>query len=290
MMQKKLNRGIRAAMFVLLTAVTMSANAGEMRRIVSDYEITPNQGTGIVRAFFYGPNTVIELEAPPDTFSAVDEKGASLEFEHEGRFIRLVDRPAVFTITFSGRAATFRSRDEVARVKPALVAAVEPTPTMPAAWAATATTAPATTAPATSSPATIEPATTASTASAANASATNTQPKETIDTTTSLSKNESEHTAAPVEKWEVLASDQWLSQTLKRWGEKAGWGVSWEARDFPTTFTPAYEMTFEEAVLQLVLGVAESDAPVTADFRDDGKNRIVRIIKFEGNSNAAHQK
>lgn len=257
-----MKRIIAAALLAWATV----ASAGEMRRVVSDYEITPNQGSGIVRAFYYGPTTVIEFEAPPGSFSAVDQNGNPIEFEPEGRFVRLVDRPSIFTISFAGRAATFRSREEAAKIKPKVVAAGEAGSESDLPFTSNTAPAPA--------PAWAQPA-----------------PVAHLNGGEAETAGEAKESSGPVETWEVLATDQWLSQTVKRWGAKAGWGVSWETRDFPIgEFKPSYHTTFEDAVFQLVLGVSESDAPVMADFRDDGKNKIVRIIKFGGNSNVAHQK
>lgn len=111
------SRCFKLISIVFLTIASYSlASAGEMRRVVSDYEVTPIQGSGIIRAFYYGARTVIEMESPPSALSVVDGNGVPIEFEPEGRFIRLIDRPAVFTLSFSGKAATFRSLADVARL------------------------------------------------------------------------------------------------------------------------------------------------------------------------------
>ncbi len=109
-------RGFHAVCVLVFMQSMASAFAGELRRVVSDYAVTPEKGHGVVRTFFYGPNTVIEFENTPSSFSVVDEQGKQVEFEPEGRFIRLIGRPSVFTAMFSGRAATFRTFAHVAKV------------------------------------------------------------------------------------------------------------------------------------------------------------------------------
>lgn len=267
-----------AGCFFLIVCST-AVLAGDFRRVVSDYQVTPGKGSGIVRAYYYGPNTVIELDEPPNSFSAVDEEGKNLEFEIEGRFVRMTDRPEVFTATFSSRAATLRSQESIARQN-VRQPAPDRTPTIPLAWIDKTTDRSGAKPDAGSAPvkiASAEP-------DAMKAGSSEAQKP------VAVPANDIKAVGGKAPKksvWRVLASDQWYSNTLKRWATEAGWGVSWEVRDFPVdgAFTPSYEDTFEDAVVKMMLGFSDSDTPTMAILIDDGRNKIVRVVRYEGNSN-----
>lgn len=74
-------------------------------------------------------------------------------------------------------------------------------------------------------------------------------------------------TPAPVQQWEVKASDITLARTIERWAASAGYKVKWDAsRNFLIGASDVYTGSFESA-LQTVLasaGIRLSDYPLEA--------------------------
>lgn len=89
----------------------------------------------------------------------------------------------------------------------------------------------------------------------------------------------------PVTTWAVRMEDRTISATLSRWAKDAGWAFSWDApRDFPTAIPAVFSEPFERAVLDVVMAYSTSDSPIKAEFARFGSNKVLRIIKYTGNS------
>jgi hypothetical protein len=89
----------------------------------------------------------------------------------------------------------------------------------------------------------------------------------------------------PIPSWLVRTEDRTISVTLARWALAAGYAFSWDApRDFPTTIPAVFNEPFEKAVLDVVMSYSKSDAPIKAEFTRFGPNKVLRIVKYQGNS------
>lgn len=89
----------------------------------------------------------------------------------------------------------------------------------------------------------------------------------------------------PIPSWLVRTEDRTISVTLARWALAAGYAFSWDApRDFPTTIPAVFNEPFEKAVLDVVMSYSNSDAPIKAEFTRFGPNKVLRIVKYQGNS------
>lgn len=277
MIHRMESAALRALAFVAVLVVSSTASAGEFRRVVSDYAITPQSGLGIIRAFFYGPNAVIEFENPPSSFSAVDAAGKEVEFEPEGRFVRLIGRPTVFTAMFSGKAATFRSFTETAKIPKPTVDELakfdnfysekggnQVTPVAPIVQATPVQ------APVAAAPAPIHQVVAPVYVPQQPASQQVAQPVAAAQIATFALP------PTPKEKWRVQLNDQTLKGTLTRWASTAGWQLSWEVtQDIPVTLTATFEGTFKQAVESVFESLAGSDSPVKGCLYD---NDVLRVV------------
>ncbi|PCE30066.1 hypothetical protein BZL54_23155 [Burkholderia ubonensis subsp. mesacidophila] len=80
-------------------------------------------------------------------------------------------------------------------------------------------------------------------------------------------------------RWQVLASDVTLRQTLIRWAKDAGWQVSWEiGYDYPVQLEGSFAGTFEEAVGQYMASLRYSDYPALACMYE--ANHVVRVLHY----------
>lgn len=278
-MKQLISRALAAVIYcgsIICALSSSNVHSAEMRRVVSDYAITPEAGLGIVRAFYYGPNSVIEFEVPPNSFSAVDAQGKQVEFEPEGRFVRLIGRPTIFTAMFSGKAATFRAFTETARI---------PKPTVDELakfdnFYAGQTAAPTQTNPSqrTTQPA---PQTVAAEPVPVPASVPASSSKQ-LQPATEIAQTKAAATAAihqaPLDhkKWRVQLSDISLKGALMRWSVDAGWQLSWEiTQDIPVTLTATFDGSFEEAASKVFESLAGSDAPMKGCLYD---NNVLRVV------------
>lgn len=76
------------------------------------------------------------------------------------------------------------------------------------------------------------------------------------------------------EIWKVEATDVTLSRTLKRWAEKSGMPVVWDAEQDKPALAGQYEGTFEEAVEKLMIDSKYSRYKVHACAFDN----VIRIL------------
>jgi hypothetical protein len=242
------------------------------------YTITGDPRVAPIQVFDNGKQTWIQFrnpEPPPAIFAVTAAGQAVLTGNRDGQFIILNRVERQLSIALGSARASVRytgnaRADDAAMfgtAVPVKATGIAPSPVPAEQILASRASTPN---PVSAEPAPIAapiPAATAPVAAASPAA----EPKPALD-------------AEPTATWKVLQSDVWLSKTLLRWALAAGWEVSWEARDFPVTVTPTYDGTFRYAVERIALGVSDSDAPITADFRVDGKNKVVRIVRFEGNS------
>lgn len=89
----------------------------------------------------------------------------------------------------------------------------------------------------------------------------------------------------PIVSWQVRTEDRTISVTLARWALAAGYAFSWDApRDFPTSIPAVFNEPFEKAVQDVVMSYSTSDAPIKAEFTRFGPNKVLRIVKYQGNS------
>jgi len=89
----------------------------------------------------------------------------------------------------------------------------------------------------------------------------------------------------PILSWQVRPEDRTISVTLSRWAADAGYAFSWDApRDFPTSIPAVFNEPFEKAVQDVVMSYSTSDAPIKAQFTRFGPNKVLRIVKYQGNS------
>ena len=80
-------------------------------------------------------------------------------------------------------------------------------------------------------------------------------------------------------RWQVLASDVTLRQTLIRWAKDAGWQVSWEiGYDYPVQLEGSFSGTFEDAVGQYMGSLRYSDYPALACMYE--ANHVVRVLHY----------
>jgi hypothetical protein len=77
-----------------------------------------------------------------------------------------------------------------------------------------------------------------------------------------------------VERWTVEVSDGSMSRALKRWGERAGIPLVWEAPQDKPAFFAVYRGTFEEAVTQAMKETRQTNYRLHAC----GHDNIVRIL------------
>ncbi|MGY4831822.1 OmpA family protein (plasmid) [Sphaerotilaceae bacterium SBD11-9] len=111
---------------LLLTAIAAgfagcavyAPEAGTPKRVSADYDAIGE--TYGVKAFVYGKRTVLEFPAVPSWLSIRDSNGVPVEFESEGRYVRLAHQLDRFSIWSYGRAVTFT-----------VVKVEKPTPTEP---------------------------------------------------------------------------------------------------------------------------------------------------------------
>jgi len=96
------------------TLLASCAHEAPMHRVSPDYLASGNLSG--VRAFFYGPRTVVEFaHAPaflwiaPAILSITDANGVDVGFEKEGRYYRLSRRLDHFTVWVNGRSLVFQS-------------------------------------------------------------------------------------------------------------------------------------------------------------------------------------
>lgn len=318
-MSQKVKRAVLCALHAACVLVSIPSSApvfaGEMRRVVSDYAVTPEVGHGVIRAFFYGPNTVIEFENPPSSFSVVDEQGKPVEFESEGRFIRLIGRPSVFTAMFSGRAATFRTFVHVAKLsKPSvdelakfdnfyaekgkpldLWSATPPTLAQPQQQQGAQAVIPApvpTAPPATTPPvAPIESKRDSGLQTTQRARTTvkddqmrvaSTEVKESPSDMQKPGKDVSAAKPALAEEpdsraWTITLADKSIRALLERWCREAGYQPLWEVTvDLEINATATITGTFEDAINSVLTSLSTSNYPIEALIYD---NRVVRVVK-----------
>lgn len=82
----------------------------------------------------------------------------------------------------------------------------------------------------------------------------------------------------PKPVWRVSMADRSIRGALSRWAREAGWQVSWEATfDYPVTVEGDFIGLFDEAVLQVIAGLAGAEKPLQACTYD---NRVVRIVAY----------
>lgn len=116
----KLNRKYDQHPFVRRLAVLavcgacLSACAGlrttapSVGRLSADYAVTSGAASGVV-AFVYGKRTVLEFGSVPFLLSIKDEQGAQVDFERDGRYIRMARRLERFTVNMNGQAVSFEA-------------------------------------------------------------------------------------------------------------------------------------------------------------------------------------
>lgn len=76
------------------------------------------------------------------------------------------------------------------------------------------------------------------------------------------------------ERWTVELSDGSMSRALKRWGERAGMPLVWEAPKDKPAFFAVYSGTFEEAVTKAMRDTRPTDYRLHAC----GHDNVVRIL------------
>lgn len=77
-----------------------------------------------------------------------------------------------------------------------------------------------------------------------------------------------------VERWTVEVSDGSMSRALKRWGERAGVPLVWEAPQDKPAFFAVYRGTFEEAITQAMKDTRQTNYRLHAC----GHDNVVRIL------------
>lgn len=126
---------LSAAAAAIVGCATHAPDAGLAKRVSADYDAIGD--THGVKAFVYGKRTVLEFPAVPAWLSIRDANGVPVDFEKEGRYVRLTHRVDRFSIWSYGRAVTFtvvQPETVPTRVQPSQVA-----PSTSPAVAATAT-------------------------------------------------------------------------------------------------------------------------------------------------------
>ncbi len=80
-------------------------------------------------------------------------------------------------------------------------------------------------------------------------------------------------------RWTVRAGEK-LSEALRRWGERSGWRIVWQAPELQARLDASLTGTFEHAVTELVRSLDENGARLRPIFY--GGNRVLRIIGGDG--------
>ena len=97
---------LAAVLVATLAACTSPRHSSEFFRPTQPAYASAGEAPGVI-AFVYGKRTVLEFESSPFFLNVTDDKGSSVDFERDGRFIRLKRQLGAFTASVNGRSIRF---------------------------------------------------------------------------------------------------------------------------------------------------------------------------------------
>lgn len=93
-----------------------------------------------------------------------------------------------------------------------------------------------------------------------------------------LPQAQAEHLPVALQQWEVSPSDATLRNSLRRWTEKAGWQLLWEAgSDVPIPVKATFEGDFRSAVLALFDTLSASEVALNGLMYRG--NKVLRVVE-----------
>jgi len=105
-MKAALKLTLAAALVATLTSCTSPQQSSEFFRPTQPAYASAGDSSDVV-AFVYGKRTVLEFASSPFFLNVTDEKGRSVDFERDGRFVRLHRQLGAFTASVNGRSIKF---------------------------------------------------------------------------------------------------------------------------------------------------------------------------------------